>query len=145
MSNRTFIFFTFLVICGILTLFSFNLTNILNGQHSVQIYLKHNHVRGISISHNRMLYNLNFKQQNTVIDILNLGIPIDEIPQGQRQPPNIDKLVIYLFQDKPHIELIPITYVNQNLIFSVPSWISNGYFMERSEGGLQELLSQAYD
>lgn len=145
MSNRTLFFLTALVILSMVTLFAFNLTNILTGQPPNQIYLKYNDVRGMAISHNQMLYTLNFQQQNTIIDILNKAKPINEIKSDKRQPPNIDKLVIYLFEDKPDIVFTPIAYIDKNLVFSIPALVPNGYFMELSEGDLQQLLAQTYD
>lgn len=145
MSNRTLAFLTALVILSMMILLALNLTDLLTGQPPNQTYLKYNHVRGMAISHNQMFYTLNFKQQNTVIDILNRAVPITEIKPGKRQPPNIDKLVIFQFLGKPDIELTAITYIDQDLIFSVPQWVPNGYLLELSEGDLQKLLSQTYD
>jgi hypothetical protein len=146
MSNRTLVFLTTLVILGMLVLLSLNLTNILVDQAPNQTYLKYNNVRGMEVFHNQMPYTLNFKQQNSIIDILNLAVPINEIPQGKRQIPNFGKLVIYQFQEGPEIVLTPITYdANKNLIFSAPTWVSDGYLKEISEGEFQKLLSQTYD
>jgi hypothetical protein len=129
-----------------LVLLALNMTDILTGQPSNQTYLKYNDVQGMAISHNRLLYTLNFKQQNTIIDLLNLAVPITEIKPGKRQPPNIEKLTIYQFQGQPPIVLTPIGYdASQNLIFSAPQWVQNGYLMDLSEGDLKNLLSQTYD
>jgi hypothetical protein len=99
----------------------------------------------MAIAHNQLLYTLNFKQQNTVIDILNKAIHIIDIRPGQRQPPNIEKIVIYRFNNQPDLVINPIAYVNQNLVFSIPEWEQEGYFMELSNGALKQLLSQTYD
>lgn len=145
MNNRTLIVLTLLVIVGMLILLGLNLTPILTEQPDNQVYLKYNDVRGMAVSHNQLLYTLNFKQQNTVIDILNKAVPTDEIKSGKRQQPNIDKIVVYLFDNKPDLIISPIAYVDKNLFFTVPQWQQNGFLMELSEGRLQELLSQTYD
>lgn len=145
MSNRTLIALTVLVIVSMLVLFGLNLSSILTGQPPNQTYLKYNNVQGIAIGHNRLLYTLNFQEQNQVIEILNSAVAVNEIKSGKRTPPNIDKLVIYSFQDKPEIVLTPVAYVDNNLIFSIPDWVPHGYLMELSDGSLKELLSKTYD
>jgi hypothetical protein len=145
MSNRTLVVLTVLVIAGMLVLFGLNVTNILTGQPPNQKYLKYNDIQGMAIGRNRVLYTLNFQQQNQVIEILNSAVPITEIKSGKRNPPNIDKLVIYPLQGKPEIVLTPIAYVDNNLIFSAPDWVAHGYLMELSDGDLKNLLSKTYD
>ncbi len=145
MSNRTLVYLTALVILAMLILLGINMGSILTGQPEDQTYLRYNDVRGMAVSHNQLLYTLNFKQQNTIIDILNKAVRTDEIKPGNRQNPNIDKLIIYLFDNKPDLVLNPIAYVDQDLIFSVPQWGENGFLMELSEGRLKQLLSQTYD
>lgn len=133
-----------MMIAAILILLGLNMTSILTGQPLNQKYLRYNDVRGMAISNNKMLYTLNFKQQNTVIDILNAAVPIDKI-EGNRTPANIEQMVIYQFDNAPDIVLIPIGYVKKNLVFAAPKWVPNGYLMELSDGNLQKLLSQTYD
>jgi hypothetical protein len=145
MSNRTLVVLTVLVILGMLVLFGLNVSDILTGQPPNQKYLKYNNVQGMAIGHNRVLYTLNFQQQNQVIEILNSAVPVDEIKAGKRTPPNIDKLVIYPFPGKPEIVLTPVAYVDDALIFAAPDWVPNGYLMELSDGTLKELLSKTYD
>lgn len=145
MDNRTLFILTGCVLLGMILLLAINLTNILTGEPPNQAYLKYNDVRGMAVSRNQLLYTLNFQQQNSIIEILNKAIPIDEIKSGQRQPPNIQEMVVYQFQGAPDITLTPIAYVDQNLVFSAPQWQHNGYLMELSEGDLQKLLSQTYD
>ena len=145
MSNRTLVYLTTLVILAMAILLGVNMQSILTGQPENQTYLRYNDVRGMAVNHNQLLYTLNFKQQNTVIDILNEAIRINEIKPGNRQPPNIEQLIIYQFDNKPDIVITPIAYVDQNLVFSAPLWGEDGFLMELSEGRLKELLSQTYD
>jgi hypothetical protein len=145
MNNRTLFLLTTLVIISMLVLFGLNMNSILTGQPPNQTYLKFNDVRGMAIEQHQMLYTLNFDEQNKIIDILNSAVPITEIKSDKRQPPRIEKIVIYQFENKPDIVLHPIAYVDDNLILSAPNWVPNGYLMELSEGTLKELLSKTFD
>lgn len=145
MNNRVVAFFTVLVILGMLVLFVLNVKDITSGQPPNQTYLKYNDIQGMAIEHQRLLYTLNFEQQNRIVEILNNGVPITEIKEGNKLPANFDKLVIYRFQGQPDIVLTPIAYVDKDLVFSAPDWAPNGYFMELSDGNLKTLLAQTYD
>lgn len=145
MTNRTLIYLTGLVFLGMIILFALNMTSILTGTPENQTYLKYNNVRGIAVSYHHLLYTLNFKQQNKVIDILNRAVHVIGLKPGKRQKPTIDNIVIYQFDDQPNLDIIPVAYIDNNLVFSVPQWDSKNYFMEISNGDLQRLLSQTYD
>ncbi|CUI17119.1 conserved putative membrane protein [Candidatus Protochlamydia naegleriophila] len=145
MTNRTLIYLTVLVLIGMATLFAMNMTSILTGKPEDQTYLKYNHVRGMAISHNQMLYTLNFKQQNDVIEILNRTVRVVGVKPGKRQRPNVDKIIVYQFNDQPDLVITPVAYVDNNLVFSAPAWNQDGFLMEISNGRLHQLLSQTYD
>lgn len=145
MTNRTLIYLTAIVLLSMILLISSNMSSILTGEPKTQTYLRYNDVRGMAIAHNQLLYTLNFKQQNKVIDILNKSIQIVDIRPGKRQPPDIEKIVIYRFDNQPDLVINPIAYVDKNLVFSVPEWNPDGYLMELSNGGFKQLLSQTYD
>ena len=145
MTNRTLLYLTLLVLVGIAILFALNMTSILTGQPEDQTYLKYNNVRGMAISHNQLLYTLNFKQQNSVIDILNKAVRVVGVKPGKRQKPTFERMVVYQFDGQPDVLINPIAYVDKNLVFSIPQWEKDNYLMELSEGDLQQLLSQTYD
>jgi len=146
MSNRNFYIMTAVVFLGMLTLFALNLTEVLTTQSDdPQTYLKYNDVRGMAVGHNQLLYTLNFKQQNTVVDILNRAVRVVGVKPGKRQKPNIDQIIVYQFDNKPDITITPIAYVDSNLVFTAPEWNGDGYLMEISNGSLQQLLSQTFD
>lgn len=144
MSNRTLGFLTALVILCMIVLFAINLNSILSGQPINQKYLQYNEVRGMAITRHKVLYTLNFEQQNEIVGILNQAIPINVI-EGERTPANIEQLIIYQFQELPDIVLTPIGYVGKDMIFAAPQWTPNGYLKELSEGTLQKLLTESYD
>lgn len=145
MSNRTLFFLTALVILSMIALLAFNMKSILTGEPPNETYLKYNNIRGMAISHNQMLYTLDFKQQNAIASILNFAVPVNELKTGKRQAPNFDKLIVYQFEGEPEIVLTPVAIVDQDYIFSVPKWVQEGYLMELSEGDLQTLISKTYD
>ena len=145
MSNRTLTFLTALVIVAMVALFALNVTSILTGQPANQTYIRYDEVQGMAIEHNKLLYTLNFEQQNEIITILNSGAAVREIRAGERVHPGIQKLIIYPLEGKPEITLIPIAYINQDLILSAAEWVPNGYLMELSEGKLKNLLAKTYD
>lgn len=145
MTNRLLIYLTSLVVLAMLVLLGLNLTSILTGQPEDQTYLKYNQVRGIAIEHQQLLYTLNFKQQNRVIELLNKAVHVIGVKPGKRQLPSIDKIIVYQFDGQPDIIIKPIAYVDQNLVFSIPQWEKDRYLMELSDGDLHKLLSQAYD
>lgn len=145
MSNRLLLFMTALVLVGMATLLALNLNSIFTGIPGLSTsYLDHNDVKGMAVEHNKMLYTLNFTQQNDIIDILNRSVKLSEIEPGPRQRPTIEHLTIYRF-GADNLVLTPIAYVNNNLIYSLPQWNANGFLMETSNGRLQKLLSQTYD
>ena len=145
MNNRIVLFFTIAVLAGMGILLAINMSSILTGQPAHQTYLKYNNVRGMAVGHNQMLYTLNFKQQNDVIDILNRSVRVLEVKPGKRQKPNIEKIVVYQFDHLPDLIITPIAYVDGNLVYSVPQWNEDGYMMELSDGDMQKLLTQTYD
>ncbi|MBS4163969.1 Uncharacterized protein PRO82_001278 [Candidatus Protochlamydia amoebophila] len=145
MTNKTLVYLTFLVLIGMAILFALNMTSLLSGQPDNQTYLKYNQVKGIAVSHNKKLYTLNFKQQNDLIEILNRAVRVVGVKPGKRQRPNIDQIIIYQFKDQPDIVITPIAYVDNNLVFSVPSWNKDTYLMDISDGRLLQLISQTFD
>lgn len=145
MSNRTLIYLTGLVIVGMMVLLAINMGSILTGQPKTEGYLRYNHVRGVAISHNQILYTLNFNQQNRVVEILNRAVKVAGVKPSNGEKPDFDKLIIYQFDQKADLQITPIAYVDNNLVFSVPEWESGGYLMELSAGDLRRLLSTTYD
>lgn len=146
MNNTTLYVLTALVLIAMAALLGLNLTHILQGKHASQNFIKLNDVRGIAVEHNKLLYTLNFDQQVHVVDILNRSIKISEIKrEGNRQKPDVDKIIIYQFEQKPDLVITPLTYVDDDLVFSQPTWNKDGYLMDISGGELKETLSNTYD
>jgi hypothetical protein len=145
MTNQTLFFLTALVLIAIAVLFALNIKSVVRGKPLGEYFLKYNEVRGIAVQHNDKLYTLNFKEQNAVIEILNRATPITKIDNGSRTKPDFQKIVIYQFNNKPDLIVTPITYLDNNLIFSQPAWDKENNLIEMSDGELQKILSQSYD
>jgi hypothetical protein len=145
MRNQTVFTISLLVIIGLCVLFTINISSIMKGKNVDETYVKYNGVRGMAIEHNKLLYTLNFDQQNDVIGMLNRSVRVVGVKPDKRQKPDIEKLVIYQFGDKPDIIITPIAYINNNLVYSAPAWNVDNYLMELSDGGLQKLIAQTYD
>lgn len=145
MSNRTLLYLSFVVIAGMAILLALNISYFFTGKPIDQTYLKYNDVRGIAVSHQQKLYTLNFEQQNSAIEMLNRSVPVVDIKPGQRQKPDIEKIIVYQFENQPDIIITPVAIVNGNLVFSVPQWVQDGYLMDLSDGDFQKLLAQTYD
>lgn len=139
---------TFLVLVAMGILFFLNYRNIFKGLplfEMSQRYLKSNEVRGIAVKHNQVLYTLNFPQQNQVIEILNTSVKTQQIKPGKHKRPHLEQIVIYQFDGKPDLILTPLGFIDNELVYTMPSWNQGGYMMEVSNGALQKLLSQTYD
>ena len=155
MSNRTIFYMTFTVIAGILVILGINAAQAFGSFRPK--YLAPNDVRGMAIEHNKLLYTLNFEQQNALLEILNHSIPIDsKIPQEDQSktPLEFERLVIYLFEG-PDIEIKPVGYFKKAspidgtmldlLVFSAPKWNPRGLMQETTLEDFKKLISNTYD
>lgn len=126
-------------------------------------YISPNDVRGMAVEHNKILYTLNFDQQNTIVDIFNRAIPVAKgmIADRKATPkdiPQISKIIIYRFNGAADIEIIPTAYVSKSssvlnnasqehisMVFSVHEWNPNGFLEEATSDELLKVLSTTYD
>lgn len=144
MSNRTLFLLTGLVVLCIVILLLLNALPLF-WTPSVEKYLKFNDVRGMAVEHKGKLYTLNFDQQNEVIGYLNKSIPVADTVVANKNPKiDISKIVVYRF-GLPNLTMVPIEYINNNLIFSSPDWNPKGLMKDVSRGELENVLSQTYD
>lgn len=145
MTPRTITLLTIFLVIGVGILLILNALPMLN-KYTSDKFISRNDVRGTAISHKKTLYTLNFDQQNALIDILNTSVPIAKSSTQAASTGllDFDKIIFYQFE-KSDIELTPIAYVDNNLVFSVPEWNPNGFLKENSNGALKKLLSQTFD
>lgn len=141
MDNRTTTIMMVFVLLGIGLLFLVNLTPIFQTPVKEK-YLARDLVNGVEVVHNNLPYTLNFEQQNGLITLLNAaetikaGVPTSTL--------NFEKIIIYQF-NAPNIEVYPIAYVGEDLVFSVPTWDKVNFLKDSSHGELKKLISQTYD
>lgn len=100
----------------------------------------------MAIEHDGQLFTLNFDQQNQVTDIFNRSIKVgyESYFETKEVSFDYDKLIIYRI-DQPDIEMAPVTFINQQLLFRLPEWNPDGLIRETGPGELHTLLSQTYD
>jgi len=135
-----------LITLGIIALFLVMLLNIipLFWHPNSEEYIAQDHIEGTALIVKNVPFTLNFEQQKAVIDILNRAIPVGEYHSTPEDPPVFfDSIEIYRFDQKT-INIKPLAWVNENLVFYAPMW-SEGNLMEVSKRELYEILNEAYD
>lgn len=160
MNRRLTLIMTFAVVGGFAVILLMNVASLIG--FIPEKFISPNDVRGIAVEHNKLLYTLNFSQQNTVVDICNRFIPVskqdvDTRKIASKNLPEITKIIIYRF-NAPDIEITPTAYIEKtqsvsmqpnsvhtSLVFSVPLWNSNGYLEEAASDEMEKLLSTTYD
>jgi hypothetical protein len=142
--NRVMGFLTFAMLVGMAIILMLNFSALLTPPKNER-YLSYNGVRGMAVEHNRLLWTLNFEQQNQVIDFLNRCLPIGKNTSHlEKRPLSIDRLVIYRF-NAPDLFVTPVGYDGDNLIFQAQEWNPSGYLLDVSGGLFNTLLTQTYD
>lgn len=144
MKNRTLLYLSIFsaIIMGILLLINF-----FNTLHIPVLnrYLSPNDVKGSAVIHAGKPYTLNFDQQNSMITLVNQAVPVNKtaFPIAATQI-DFDKIVIYRFNG-PDIDITPITFFDEELIFSSPEWNPTGYLHDTSNGKLKALIYQTFE
>lgn len=124
-------------------------------------YISPSEVRGMAVQHDKLLYTLNFEQQNALVEIFNRAIPVTQADIDARKteaPKVVDvpKIIIYRF-NAPNIVIEPVAFVAKkyfvdgfssqryNLVFSVPEWNPKGLLEEAAQDQMAALLAKTYD
>src|SRR5436305_662063 len=95
MSNRVTLWVLILVLACMAIILSLNVSTFFTPP-PLEKYLSYNGVRGMAIEHNKLLYTLNFDQQNRMIEYLNYSVQI-VAGQEKKAPLDFSRLVIYRF------------------------------------------------
>ncbi len=141
-----FLFSSTLVLLGSVSLLlALQMSALLSGKPEGEPYLPRQEVRGMAVQYKGLLFTLNFSQQNRAISFLNEGVKVDAISPHSSGSSEAESLVLYRFGEKPDLLLTPIAQEGGNLAFSIPEWVPHGYLLDRSEGALHTLLSEAHD
>jgi hypothetical protein len=98
----------------------------------------------MAIVHNRKEYTLNFAQQNAILGYLNSALPPSVSTETSHGPLNFEKIIIFTFHP-PNIEIIPIAYVQNELLFKSSEWNSGSPLLDASHGQLKSIIPTTFD
>ena len=145
MNNRMLIFMVSMVLVAIGLMLGLNILTIFQ-EAAPSKYLSPNEVRGMATEHNKLLYTLNFEQQNRAVILLNRAIRVGYQAYTEHDGVtfDFDKLVVYRFNE-PEITIIPISVIKGQMVFSCPEWNPDGLLRETGPGELKDHLDQTYD
>lgn len=143
MASRTLFALISLVLISMGLIFALNIAPFVSSP-GVKGYIQLNDIRGMSISYAGKEYTLNFEQQNEVALLLNLSLPFEAANSAELEPVPFEKILIYVFKG-PSIEIMPLGFKNNALIYSATAWNPNGPLKDASDGRLKEILSHTYD
>lgn len=126
--------FVFLILLKLTTAFWFS-----DGDN----FLSAGSVQGVTLKSHGKIYPLNLEQQNRIISILRKATAADDdLLSTQPTPPSIDKLIVHSL-DIPDVDVIPLGYVDGNMVFQMERWQPEGFMVENSDGELKEILQKA--
>ena len=101
-----------------------------------------NDISGSQLVYKGTPYTLSLKQQMEVLDVINQAVPFEGRFQADKNV-GFDKITFFSF-GKNNINLIPIIYIKNKLVFQIPG-TQNEYLIEESEGKLRNLIINSYD
>lgn len=112
-----------------------------------QKLLSYNDVNGIAVERNGIFYTLNFQQQNELIGFFNHAIALDppllSLSQNEHlTQPSYTKITVYPF-DRPDIEITPVAYIDDQLLFASKTWNEGKQLLDTSKGALKQILENA--
>lgn len=99
-------------------------------------------VKGMAVDKNSKIYTLNQKQQNDALNFINRMRPVDKNDYPTKGTFEFTKLIVYRF-DKPDVNLVPMAFQDQNLVFDVPALGSGSYMLDMSAGAFYDLIKKA--
>lgn len=159
MNSRITLYMTLAVLAGFGIIMLMNVITMLGIAPAK--YISPSDVRGMAVQHDKLLYTLNFEQQNALVEIFNRAFPVskEDVDARKKNAPktsNVSKIIIYRF-NAPDIEIEPVAFVGKiysvdgfssqryNLVFSAPEWNPNGLLEEAAQDQMEALLAQTYD
>lgn len=143
MKSNTFAYLIAAVIACMIILLLVNTLTIVQGP-VLEKFILPNDVRGMAVLHRGKEYTLNFSQQNTLLGYLNQALPQEAGEQTKKTVLDFDKIIIYTFRP-PNIEVMPIAYIHDELLFTAAEWNSGSPLLDTSRGQLKSLLPTTYD
>lgn len=110
-------------------------------------YIAHKDVRGIAVVHQNKEYPLDSSRQAEVLSILNNAARLKKGTVSESEKVNFpySKVIIYRFK-KPEVEIIPIKFVDLQMIFYCKDWNPDGGMLQEvGPGDLNAILESAYN
>lgn len=145
MKNPALVFMTALVLLGVATLMMLNYAPKMSTiQDATAEGLPPLEARGMAVVHQGKPFTLNFDQQKLANDALTKAVKVKKSDYSKDKALNFDKIVIYRFKG-PDLEIIPVQYSENNLVFEIPSVSNDHYFMELTGGSLQNMINHSFD
>lgn len=142
MDNRALTFMTIAVVVCIAILMMINLVTLTRTAPATNLF-DEGKIAKFTVVHSNQEYTFSRDQQNNLITLLKQAVPIDATEAAKGVPTDFEKLTIYR-EDGSKIEIIPVAYLKNELIFSAP-WNPNGLLRDTSHGTLKALLSLPFN
>ena len=102
-------------------------------------------IRGMAVVHKGLPNTLNFDQQKIATHVLSRSVQVkkSDYPQSAESFP-FEKIILYRF-NAPDLEILPIQFQENNLVFSIPLIDPQNYYLEQSDGQFKEMISSSFD
>lgn len=140
MTNNTMIFLTSLALVAMGALLVLNLAPNIASRVTVQA-IPPLMVRSISVIQKGVPYTMNAEQQKITTSAIQRAEEVKKADYPQVKGPfNFEKLVIQRF-NSGDLEIFPIQYKENELVFSAPTLSQEVYYIELSGGALQKVLN----
>ncbi len=144
MNNNTMIFLTSLALVAMGALLVLNLAPNIASRVTVQP-IPPLMVRSISVIQKGVPYTLNAEQQRTVGNAIQHA---EEVKKSDyptvKGPFNFDRIVIQRF-NSGDLEILPIQFKENELVFSAPALSQDVYYIELSGGALQKVVNSIHE
>lgn len=142
MDSRSLTLMTIAVVVGVVLLLALNFTRFFT-ESGTGPYLSRVEIKGISIVRDNQEYPLSYEQQNTLVNLVNKALLVkkEDIAEAGT-PPDFTKIIVNRF-DRTRIEITPVKYVGNDLVFSESTWNPNGWLRDVTHGELKTLILQA--
>lgn len=146
MKNSTLVSLTIVVVIGIFILLFLNFFPKIHfsGAPPPSSSIPIEGVRGSSVVHDGVPFTLSYEEQQLAVQTIARAVKVKKTDSPPPPPFTFDKMIFYLFNG-PDLEIIPVQFINQSLIFSIPQLDPKMYFMELSGGQLLQMINHSFD
>lgn len=145
MKSSTLLILTTAAILGVLALLTINYAPSLSSLPLKDTPLfPFEEVQGVAVVHKGLPYTLNFEQMQIAKSAILRAASIKMNDYRSRKTFDFEKIIFYRF-NKPEVQVFPIQWDENNLVFSIPSLSTSDFFLELSSGDLQNMLQTSFD